>query len=150
MIAAARDTSFEDAERVFENKVVKLIKDSKRESVVRAIKVILREDTTIQDHSVIGYVKGYEKLNITNNSTFSLSALLASVFYYAIIEVKNQDCQAGIKEIDKKFVESFDLSDEQIYFESAKAESQIPLHKTLHDPTFDRVFEKVSSMSTPM
>lgn len=51
--------------------------------------------------------------------------LLASVFYYAIIEVKNQDCQAGIKEIDKKFVESFDLSDEQIYFESAKAESQI-------------------------
>jgi len=147
VIAAARDTSFEDAERVFENKVVKLIKDSKRESVVRAIKVILREDTTIQDHSVIGYVKGYEKLNITNNSTFSLSALLASVFYYAIIEVKNQDCQAGIKEIDKKFVESFDLSDEQIYFESAKVESQIPLHKTLHDPTFDRVFEKVSSIN---
>ena len=99
VIDAARNTSFEDAEKVFQTKVISLIKDSKRESVVRAIKDVLREDTTIQDHTVVGYINGYEKNNILINSTFSLSALLASVFYFAIIEVKNQECKDAIKEI---------------------------------------------------
>jgi len=107
VIDAARNTSFEDAEKIFQTKVVSLIKDSKRESVVRAIKDILREDSNIQDQTVIGYIEGYEKINITTNSTFSLSALLASVFYFAIIEVKNQECKEAIKEIDKNYVESF-------------------------------------------
>ena len=68
VINAARNISFEDAERAFKSKVVILIKDSKRESVVRAIKEVLCEDTTIQDHFVIGYVKGYEKSNIISRS----------------------------------------------------------------------------------
>ena len=74
--------------KVFQTKVISLIKDSKRESVVRAIKDVLREDTIIQDHTVVGYINGYEKIISLINSTFSLSALLASVFYFAIIEVK--------------------------------------------------------------
>ncbi|EOX9981366.1 HamA C-terminal domain-containing protein [Listeria innocua] len=147
VIDAARNTSFEDAEKVFQTKVILLIKDSKRESVVRAIKDVLREDTTIQDHTVVGYINGYEKNNILINSTFSLSALLASVFYFAIIEVKNQECKDAIKGIDKKYVESFESSSEPVYFERAKADVHLPLQKTLHDPVFDRVFNQVSSLT---
>ena len=147
VIDAARNTSFEDAEKVFQTKVISLIKDSKRESVVRAIKDVLREDTTIQDHTVVGYINGYEKNNILINSTFSLSALLASVFYFAIIEVKNQECKDAIKGIDKKYVESFESSSEPVYFERAKADVHLPLQKTLHDPVFDRVFNQVSSLT---
>lgn len=147
VIDAARSTSFQDAEKVFLTRVVSLIKDSKRESVVRAIKDILRDDSNIQDQTVIGYIEGYEKINITTNSTFSLSALLASVFYFAIIEVKNQECKEAIKEIDKKYVESFELSSEPIFFERAKVEVHLPLQKTLHDPTFNRVFNKISSVT---
>lgn len=72
VIDAARNISFEDAERVFQTKVISLIKDSKRESVVRAIKDVLREDTNIQDQTVIGYIEGYEKNNILINSTLGL------------------------------------------------------------------------------
>lgn len=147
VIDAARNTSFEDAEKVFQTKVVSLIKDSKRESVVRAIKDTLREDSNIQDQTVIGYIEGYEKINITTNSTFSLSALLASVFYFAIIEVKNQECKEAIKEIDKNYVESFESSSEPVFFDRAKADVHLPLQKTLHDPVFDRVFNQVSSLT---
>lgn len=147
VINAARNTSFEDAEKVFQAKVVSLIKDSKRESVVRAIKDVLREDSNIQDQTVIGYIEGYEKINITTNSTFSLSALLASVFYFAIIEVKNQECKEAIKEIDKNYVESFESSSEPVFFERAKVDVYLPLQKTLHDPVFGRVFNQVSSLT---
>lgn len=64
VIDAARNTSFEEAEKLFQAGVVKLIKDSKRESVVRSIKNVLREDTTIHNNTVVGYVEGYEKNNI--------------------------------------------------------------------------------------
>lgn len=147
VIDAVRNTSFEEAEEVFRTRVVTLIKDSKRESVVRAIKNVLCEDLTIQDHTVVGYIEGYEKINITTSSTFNLSTLLASVFYYAIIEVKNQECKVAIKEIDNKYVESFDASSEPIFLENTKMEIQTPLSKTLHDPIFDRVFDNISSVT---
>lgn len=77
VIEAVRNTTFVDAEKLFLTRVVPMIKDSKRESLVRAIKDVLREDTTIQDHTLIGYINGYEKNSIIANSTFSLSSLLA-------------------------------------------------------------------------
>jgi len=147
VITAARNTSFEDAERVFQTSVIPQIKDSQRESVVRAIKDVLREDMTIQDHTMVGYIKGYEKNNILNNSTFSLSALLASVFYFVIIEVKNQECKEAIKEIGIKYVESFNSSSEPVFFEKVKAEVHLPLQKTLSDPIFNHVFDQVSSLT---
>ena len=143
LIRETTSKSFDEIDIQFQNIIVPLIKENKKESLVRAIKEVLREDTSIANYTIVGYIKGYEKDNIVKKSTFSFSALLASVFYYAIVNVSNKDCKDSISEIKKEYVESFDTSAEPVYFESSDAEVGVPLKRTLKDPTFNRIFEKV-------
>ncbi|MBR5179846.1 MAG: DUF1837 domain-containing protein [Lachnospiraceae bacterium] len=142
---AAGKLDFEAADIGFQNEVVKHIKNVKKESVIRAIKSVLDEDETIKDYTVVGYIHGYEKRNLIEMPKVSFSAVLASVFFFAITEVKD-DCFEAIKEIDKDFVESFDDSDVPVYFESSDAEQILPLNRSLKDPVFNRTFEKVSEL----
>ena len=78
--------------------------------------IFFEENKNIEDTSIIGYEKGYEKENILNNTTFNFGDLLASVFYYAIVQISNKSCAEEIKEISKDFVDGFRTSTEEIYF----------------------------------
>ncbi len=138
---------FEMVDKNFQDKIVPYIKDCKKESIVRAIKDILREDNTINKKTIVGYVSGYEKEKIITMSTFSFSALLSSVFYYAITKVSNKECRNEIKEIEKDYVSSFDNSSEKIFFESSNAPIKSPLIKTVNDSSFDRIFEKIHKLT---
>lgn len=143
----ASKMDFGDTDRAFQTKIVPLIKETKKEAVVRAIKKVLEEDTTIPDNRVVGYQKGYEKKNIIEYPKVSFSALLASLFFYAITEVDNTKCADGIKEITKCYVDDFENSDVVVSFESSDAESVMPLDRSMIDPAFKRTFEKVSEMT---
>ena len=84
LIDAARNLSIEDIDRGFEKYVLPLIHNEKHEAVFRAIKDILRDDTTILGTTVVGKMAGFEKDNILNYESFDESALLANVVTYRI------------------------------------------------------------------
>lgn len=144
IIDAVRTTGADEAAQGFLDNVVPLIKESKRIPVIRAIKDVLRDDDTIRDNCIVGYIDGYEKCNILDSSTFEFHSLLASVFYYAIIEVQNTSCKNEIKEISKDYVTTFERHGEYIFFESVVTDLTTPLKRTLSAGEFLRIFNKVS------
>ena len=117
---------------------------SQQEAIVRSLKDIIRNDSSIMDNTVIGYCSGYEKQSILGGQVFCISSLLASVIYYACIEVKNSDCAEAIKSITGEYFKGFE-DGEPIYFEGSDAKPKPKLTYTLQDPSFDKVFVKVKS-----
>lgn len=156
LIDAARKLSIEDIDRGFEEYVIPLIHNEKHEAVFRAIKDILRDDTTILGTTVVGKMAGFEKENILNYESFDESALLANVVTYAIISTENDKLGANIREIGKGYIDGFVGTGENIFFISPLVDQDqvSPLKRTLKDPMFDRIFKKatdmtISSMSNP-
>lgn len=145
VITAARTSDVNDVETAVQNHVIPLIKTTYHQAVVRAIKDILRNDSDIKDDVVIGYCAGYEKKNILESHKFCLASLLASVLYYVCVEVKNNECTEAIKTIPKEYVKSFETG-EVILFEGSDAKPKPKLTLTLQDPTFNNVFDKVTSL----
>lgn len=124
--------------------IIPLIKLSQQEAIVRSLKDIIRNDSSIMDNTVIGYCSGYEKQSILGGQVFCISSLLASVIYYVCIEVKNSDCAEAIKSITGEYVKGFE-DGEPIYFKGSDAKPKPKLTYTLQDPSFDKVFVKVKS-----
>jgi len=143
----AEKLDFETVDANFQAYVTHLVKDTKKECVIRAIKTVLIDDTVIPDYRIVGYIKGYEKDNLIKKPKISFSAYVSSVLFYAITEVNNNECFDAIKEIPKDFVYGFENSDIEVYFESSDAERIIPLDRSLMDPAFKRTFEKVSDLT---
>lgn len=146
VIDAARKTNADELDAAVQKNIIPLIKTSQHEAIVRSIKDIIRNDSTIMDSTRIGYCAGYEKQSILEGDVFCLSSLLASVIYYACVEVKNSDCAEAIKSISGEYVKGFEVG-EPIYFESSDAKPKPKLTYTLLDPFFNKVFDKVKSWS---
>ena len=140
---AAREMSFEEADSNFQNCVVPLIKDDMKEAIVRSIKDILKDDTSISNDTIIGYIDGYQKDRIIKKSTFSFSAIMVSILYYVVTKVNNCACKDYIKLFDKDFVKSRLNDNRPIYFEDSQSTAFLPLDNTLCDPTFNRIFKKI-------
>lgn len=149
LIDAARNLSIEDIDRGFEKYVLPLIHNEKHEAVFRAIKDILRDDTTILGTTVVGKMAGFEKDNILNYESFDESALLANVVTYAIISTENDKLGANIREIGTGYIDGFVGTGENIYFISPLVDQDqvSPLKRTLKDPMFDRIFKKATDMT---
>lgn len=146
--SAASCMSFEEADANFQKYISPMIKDEMKEAVVRAIKDVL-EDDPISSHTIIGYIDGYQKEKIIQKSTFSFSAIVVSVLYYAITKVDNHLCQSEIKLIDKNFVKNRINDNRPVFFEDSNASAVLSLDSTLCDPTFNRIFEKVYNSNCP-
>lgn len=156
LIDAARNLPIVKIDRGFEEYVLPLIHNEKHVAVFRAIKDILRDDTTILGTTVVGKMAGFEKDNILNHESFDESALLANVVTYAIISTENDKLSANIREIGSGYIDGFIGSGEDIYFISPLVDQDqvSPLKRTLKDPMFDRIFKKatditISGMSNP-
>lgn len=156
LIAAARTLSIEDIDRGFDEYVIPLIHNEKHEAIFRAIKDILRDDTTILGTTIVGKMAGFEKDNILNHESFDESALLANVVTYAITSTSNEKLPYNIREIGTGYVDSFVGTGETIYFISPLVDQDqvSPLKRTLKDPMFDKIFKKatditISSMNNP-
>lgn len=144
VIDAARKTNADELDAAVQKNIIPLIKLSQQEAIVRSLKDIIRNDSSIMDNTVIGYCSGYEKQSILGGQVFCISSLLAPVIYYACIEVKNSDCAEAIKSITGEYVKGFE-DGEPIYFEGSDAKPKPKLTYTLQDPSFDKVFVKVKS-----
>ena len=149
LVDAARDMQIDDIVAGFERHVVPLIHNDKHVAVFRAIKAVLREDTTIPGVAVVGKVPGFEKDAILNNSSFGEAALLANVVTYAITSTDNDKLKGNIREIGADYVDSFVASGEDIFFISpiVDQDQASPLKRTLKDPMFDRIFKNAADMT---
>lgn len=148
LVDAARNLSIEDIDMGFEKHVIPLIHNEKREALIRAIKDILRDDTTISGGTIVGMMPGFEKDSILNNNTFDESALLANVVTYAITSTINDNLRANIKEIGNGYVDGFLGSGEKIYFDNPRVDQDkvSPLKRTMKDPRFNQIFKKATEM----
>ena len=142
VVEAASRSTFESAIQNISH-LISYIKIDRQKPVVRAIKAILREDTTISEDTIVGYIKGYEKSNITNTTTCTFNELLANVLYYATTNVENGDCAESLKEIPKNYVDEF-IEGEDVFFETAATEALLPIKKTISCDAFNKVFVKAS------
>lgn len=146
---AARQLSIEDISTGIQNHVIGLIHNDKHQALFRAIKDILREDTSITDSTIVGRVQGYEKNRILNCDTFNESMLLANIITYAITSVDNKSCAVNIREIDKNYLDGFVSNGEDIFFESPNQDQTYvsPIKKTIKDPSFNRIFNVASEIT---
>lgn len=145
LVKAARASQMEETVDGVEHYLIDWIHVGKKKALVRAIKKVL-EDDPCGDQTPIYTSPDYEKCKILSMNTFDLSALLANVLTYSILEVDNRSCAEAIKEIDDDFVDSLVNADDPVYFEQKNIEqdSFSPIKRTIKDPGFDRVFTKVS------
>lgn len=149
LIDAARDLTMDQIDKGFEMYVLPLIHNDKHEALFRAIKDILRDDTTIMGTTLVGRTSGFEKDNILGSDTFDESALLANVVTYAITSTENDKLGANIRELGKGFVDEFVGSDEEVHFLTPVVDQvqYSPLKRTLKDPMFDRIFKKATDIT---
>jgi hypothetical protein len=154
--SVAKTLSIDKIDEGFDKYVVPLIHNEKHEALVRAIRDVLRDDSTIFNNTIVGISPGFEKEHILNYDSFDESALLANVITYAIISTENNKMGASIKEIGTGYVDGFISSSEKVFFLSPIVEQDniIPLKRTLKDPMFDRIFKKatdvtIAGMSNP-
>lgn len=149
LIDAARDLTMDQIDKGFEMYVLPLIHNDKHEALFRAIKDILRDDTTIMGTTLVGRTSGFEKDNILGSDTFDESALLANVVTYAITSTENDKLGANIRELGKGYVDEFVGSDEEVHFLTPVVDQvqHSPLKRTLKDPMFDRIFKKATDIT---
>jgi len=140
----AKVMSIDDVSDKITTGLLPLIKQEKYKSLVRAIKAILCEDTTIAEDTVVGKISGYEKKNIISCSTFTFNELIAHVLYYVIVNISNRECADATKEVDSDYLSSFDNSTEEIFFDSVQTQRLMPLKKTVKGEDFSRTFEKIT------
>lgn len=143
VVEGAQGMDCEEADRRFQEIIIPILRNELMKPVVLAFIDVLKDDSTLLDETIIGYINGYEKNNIITSKVFCLSSFLASVLYYSIVSVPNKECEKNISEIDKTYVRSFVRDKYDIEFVSSKASNIIPIKHTLIDSTFNNIFEKV-------
>lgn len=149
VVSAARALSFSDAIMAFESSVVGLVANQK--GLIYAVKAVLREDD-ISDDTLLGYIKGYEKRSILQCNKFQMAPLLASVFKYVIVDIKNHDCMNNLKDFGRNYLSSVDTN-EPLFIDPIEDDCHINtdepklLQRTLIDDTFSKAFRKVSEVT---
>lgn len=129
----------------YKTKVIPYLKKDLHKCVVLAIRDVLNDDD-IEDLTLIGYEDGYTKQDIVNKVYFNFAELLANVFYYCVIVVKNQiPFKENIKEITSGYVASFSSLEDTIEFEEMPKPITSKISYTLDHKRFDSVFKEITS-----
>ena len=129
----------------YKTKIIPYLKKDLQKCVVLAIRDVLNEDD-VDDLTLIGYEDGYTKQDITNKTYFNFAELLANVFYYCVILVKNQiPFKENIKEITSGYVASFSSLEDTIEFEEMPKPITSKISYTLDPKRFDAVFKEITS-----
>lgn len=119
------------------------LNSSLHKHIILAFRQVLSEDTAIPDSQSLCPISGYTKHDILTKNTFSLSGLLACLFYYSVTQVSNASCKTSIKEIDKDYVSSFESSVDDINIIESRSIPVTPLSATARSTRFDAVFTEV-------
>lgn len=103
---------FADVNDNVSNFVSQYIIASSRPAIVKAIKTVINEDTTISDNDIIGYQNqsDYTKKELLSKSTFNFADFLTNIIYYVAARNNNNKKQEQVKEITQEFFDSCLLS----------------------------------------
>ena len=100
IIEAVRACDPESVVHGFESTVMGLIKDSMRPPLLLAIQTILKEDQTIDSDCQISWLREYTKEAVLYTYSIDFTYFLTSLIRFSILEIDNQECKNGIKEIE--------------------------------------------------
>lgn len=89
VIDSARDSNYEDVVDCFEESVSPLVTEEKKKDFIFAIRTILEEDP-VEEDVPLGYNSDFTKREILERNKFKFSPLLASLFYYTIVNVSTE------------------------------------------------------------
>ena len=89
----------------FEREVIPQIKENEVRIVVRALCLLIMDDPTIGDDSVLDTVSGTEKKDLVETSNLNAAALLTGVFLYVLKNTKNNGKKGIPKPLARKYVE---------------------------------------------
>ena len=107
IIEAVRNCDPEGAVSSFEGNVMHLIKDSMRRPLLLSILAILEEDQSIDLNAPISWLRGYTRKAVLEATSIDLTYLLTSLIRCSILEIDNNECADGIREIPDNFVAGF-------------------------------------------
>lgn len=137
---------FADVNDNVSNFVSQYIIASSRPAIVKAIKTVINEDTTISDNDIIGYQNqsDYTKKELLSKSTFNFADFLTNIIYYVAARNNNNKKQEQVKEITQEFFDSCFLGDEVKIIDEYRG-STTALSSTVNANNFKNVFTEVIS-----
>lgn len=124
------------------------LNESKIKIVVLALLDILDNDKTIPDDTIIFYTGNKTKEELINETLFDPAEIIANLFLYAILNTKNTDFKNEVKNISKKYVDSFATEVKNISFKKNKAISRVSIKKTIQNKDFNNTFIEVTHPET--
>lgn len=122
--------------------------DVSKKIIIACIQNVLLEDD-IDDMTNIGFEhEGYTKWDITRKQKFSFSELLANIFYYVSIDVRNIPYAIRIKELDESYVRSIADKAKSIILDEKLPHLQSELKSTIKDNCFKSTFRNLGTYHT--
>lgn len=139
-------TTYEDVIINVSSFVSKYIQASHRATIIRALKKVIQEDSTILDNDVIGYQNQseYTKKDILSRTTFNFADFLTNIFYYTIAKKNNDKKKEQVKEVTQDFYNSCSIG-EPIEIIDEYRGSTTALSSTIKNNSFKNVFTEVVS-----
>ena len=91
-------------EEYFLENVIPLIKENEIGTVVKSVYLLIRDDTDINDETVVDIINGTQKKNLVVKSD-RIASFLAGVFLYVLKNTENRQKKGFAKETAKKYVD---------------------------------------------
>lgn len=145
IIIAARSIKPDDLSNGIKQRILPIIKDSKKEAIILEIRDVLKNDSTIAWDTTLGF-DGFTKRSICECTHLMFADTLAAVMQYAVLEVANNECREAIKETGKEYVESFVVNPGEIVLDPEAVAVTTPMSITSSKEAFERTFTKIDSL----
>lgn len=138
--------TFEKASTNIATFISKYIQSSHKEAIIRAIKKVLQEDSTLSDIDVIGYQNQseYTKREIIKKTTFNFAEFITNMIYYSVTLKNNHKKEKAVKEITKDFYNSCCTGEEITIIDEYRG-TTTALSSTVNANNFKNVFTEVAS-----
>lgn len=140
---AAIKADTKDVQAYIQANVLPLFDMNKANQFVLAIRDILTSDTTIDATTLIGKESGYEKQNILTAYNFDFAGLLANVFLYTAVHIKNTEGDSCIGEIADDYIDSFSDRKNEVSLCMSPINTATSIPKTIKGKNFNNIFTEI-------
>ena len=102
-LAELKPDDYGEVAEYFRNNILGLIKENDRNTVRDALVMMIQDEPTINDDTIVDIISGIEKKNLTSDIE-DLGTFLAGIFLYALKNTKN-NIGGGVKKYIKEYIE---------------------------------------------
>lgn len=148
LISKAREVKVIDVIEHFRKKVIPKINKAEVKIVILAIIDVLAKDNSIPGDTKI-YLSGAKtKDEIINETVFDPAEIIANLFLYSVLNVKNSGLRKEVKTISESYVKSFRREINTISVRKNEAMSTASIKKTIQNKDFNNTFIEVDHPET--